>query len=503
MNRLHRLAIAMSSSINPTTSTSTPLAPRRIVVIGGSLSGLFAAVPLLRLGHRVTILERSPTPLLHDQGAGIVAGGETLSWFTRHDLFRRDVSVRSEARLYLDRAGDVIDREDWVQRMTSWDLVWNLGRANFDGQGAQGYVAEEDWGRVMALEEVRGQWDRARYEYGREVVGIDEVGDAVNVRWVSTREGEDGREGKEEADFVVVADGPSSHLRGTLLGSDVAAKRTYAGYVAFRGTVREAALSATAEEVFVEKFTFFHAPNGVQILAYTIPGPEGTLEKGQRLVNWVWYWNQREESDEYGDLMTDSDGARHRFTLPTGGKSKYPLTVFRYQDLALPVIPHSSYRDSALSWPLVLTISVQSQVWDRQIQRAAEILPPQFAEIVSKTDKPFVQAITDVKPPSRDTKVGRLLNGQAALVGDALAGFRPHTAASTSQAAFDALLLERVFAGELSWDEYEAQVLSFAQAWQTRGVMLGNRSQFGSHPLSEGAAKQPVARSELHMRRPQ
>lgn len=149
----------------------------------------------------------------------------------------------------------------------------------------------------------------------------------------------------------------------------------------------------------------------------------------------------------------------------------------------------------------VLTSLVQPHVWDRQKQRSTEILPPQFAEIVSKTDKPFVQAITDVEPPPKETKVGRLLNGKAALVGDALAGFRPHTAASTSQAAFDALLLERVFAGELSWNAYEAQVLGFAQTWQTRGVMLGNRSQFGRHPLSQGAATQPVNRSELHMRR--
>lgn len=304
------------------TASTTPLASRRIVVIGGSLAGLFAAVPLLRLGHRVTILERSPTPLLHDQGAGIVAGGETLAWFTRHDLFRRDVSVRSAARLYLDKGGEVIDREDWVQRMTSWDLVWNLGRSNFDGMGARGYVGSDQWERVEGIEEVKEQWARARYEYGREVVGVDEVGDGVRVRWKSTREDEDGKEGQEEADFLIVADGPSSHLRGMLLGSESAAKRTYAGYVAFRGTVREAALSEAAEGVFVEKFTFFHAPDGVQILAYTIPGPEGTLEKGQRLVNWVWYWNTPDESEEYGEFMTDSDGATHRFTLPTGGKSK-------------------------------------------------------------------------------------------------------------------------------------------------------------------------------------
>ena len=144
--------------------------------------------------------------------------------------------------------------------------------------------------------------------------------------------------------------------------------------------------------------------------------------------------------------MTDKDGGRHQFTLPTGGK-------------------------------------MQEKVWERQMAYARETLPEQFAEIVTKTTMPFVQAITDVAPPPRGTKVSRLLSGKAALVGDALAGFRPHTAASTSQAAFDALLLEGVFNGQISWDEYDEEVLSFAENWQKRGVMLGQRSQFGEHPL--------------------
>ena len=60
-----------------------------IAVIGGSLGGLFAAIPLLRMPqkHNVTILERSGTPLLHDQGAGIVAGENVQRWVEKFDLF--------------------------------------------------------------------------------------------------------------------------------------------------------------------------------------------------------------------------------------------------------------------------------------------------------------------------------------------------------------------------------------------------------------------------------
>ena len=148
---------------------------------------------------------------------------------------------------------------------------------------------------------------------------------------------------------------------------------------------------------------------------------------------------------------------------------------------------------------------MQPYVWDRQKSRAKEVLPPQFAEIVGKTRMPFVQAITDVQPPDKGTKVGRLLNGKAVLVGDALAGFRPHTAASTSQAAFHALMLERVFKGEIDWAPFEKDVLDFAWSWQRRGVMLGNRSQFGHHPFADDRSQKsaPVQRSDLWMQKKQ
>jgi 2-polyprenyl-6-methoxyphenol hydroxylase-like FAD-dependent oxidoreductase len=460
-NHLYQVQLDTGESLPLSLLISSP----RTAQIGGSLAALFTSITLLRLkpGHHVTILERSPTPLLHDQGAGIVAGGETQAFFSRHDVSKRGIGVVSKARFYLDREGVVIDEEGYEQRMTSWDLLYFLARANFDGVRS-GYLGEGEWGRMAGREEVKEGWRRGKYEFGREVTGIKEEGGKVKIEWKNTKQG-GSTEGEPEigernADFVVCADGPSSHMRALLLDSP--SPRTYAGYVAFRGTAPETSLTPDTAKVFVERFTFYHA-DGVQILAYTIPGRNGALQPGERLVNWVWYWNCEEEGPEYKEIMTDSEGNFHRFTLPTGGK-------------------------------------MQTQVWDRQKQRARDILPPQFAEIVEKTGKPFVQAITDLEPPEHGTKIGRLLNGKTALVGDALAGFRPHTAASTSQAAFDALLLEKVFKGEIGWEEYERRVLEFAWGWQRRGVMLGERSQFGRHPLASGGNAGEVNRRELHLR---
>lgn len=83
------------------------------IVVGGSLGGLLTGIALKRLGHEVTILERSPTPLLQDQGAGIVAGGDTLEFLKEFDKATKEVAVVSPVRHYLNQRGEEIDRKEW------------------------------------------------------------------------------------------------------------------------------------------------------------------------------------------------------------------------------------------------------------------------------------------------------------------------------------------------------------------------------------------------------
>lgn len=139
--------------------------------------------------------------------------------------------------------------------------------------------------------------------------------------------------------------------------------------------------------------------------------------------------------------MTDKDGKRHPITLPVG--------------------------------------KMQPQVWDKQKEYASQVLPPQFAEAIGKTQQPFIQAITDVISPGN-----RYLDGKVQLVGDALAGFRPHTAASTSQAAFDAAMLGEWMTDSIDRNEYDRRLMDYAKELQHHGVVLGERSQFGRHPLA-------------------
>jgi 2-polyprenyl-6-methoxyphenol hydroxylase-like FAD-dependent oxidoreductase len=397
--------------------------------VGGSLGGLCAGLSLKRLGHTVTILERNPTALLHNQGAGIVAGGDTLAFFKRYDRCGRQLAVSSQRRQYLNKEGDIVHKEDMVQNMTSWDLVYYMLRANFDG-------IESAYCKVPEPLEGDGQ---VKHMHGHKVTHVKDLGDAVEV-FYTTNEGQDG---SMVADFVVGADGPSSTIR-SMLQPDV--QRTYAGYVALRGTVPEEEATPKTREAFSERFTFFHT-RGIQILAYLIPGKDGTLEPGKRLINFVYYTNfpsksLDDPSPDLAELMTDVEGVRHRITMPPG--------------------------------------KTDPKAWEKQRVIAKDKLPPQFAEIVRSTKKPFVQAITDVITPQNEFFGGKLV-----LIGDALAGFRPHTVASTSQAAFDAMILADMVEGKVPRKEWKRQTIAYARTIQKRGVDMGERSQHDDLPLEE------------------
>ncbi|MCJ1448608.1 MAG: hypothetical protein MMC23_009125 [Stictis urceolatum] len=406
------------------TKTNKTQRPWHIVIVGGSLGGLCSGVALKQRGFNTTILERNPTNLLHNQGAGIVAGGDTNAFFEEYDRTGRQFAVPSERRLYLDQAGKVIHEEANKQYMTSWDLAYYMLRANYDGTKSEYCTAPVPQAGDGIID----------YRYGSTVTSFNEEGDGIRIYY------DRADEGKESilCDLLIGADGPSSTVR-KILYPDI--QRRYAGYCVVRGTVPEGEASPEAQKAFVNRFTFFHA-EGIQYLAYTIPGVDGTMEPGSRLINFVWYTNFPEGSDELDLVMTDREGKRRRITIPPG--------------------------------------QMRPEAWNMVKERAKGRLPPQMSEMVSKTKQPFVQAVTDVITPYNS-----FANRKVFLVGDALAGFRPHTVASTSQAAFDVMTLVDYLEGKTDHAEFVRRTMEYARLVQDRGVKMGDRSQFEQLPLQE------------------
>jgi 2-polyprenyl-6-methoxyphenol hydroxylase-like FAD-dependent oxidoreductase len=209
-----------------------------------------SGVVLKRLGINVRIFERSPSSSLSHQGAGIVFGPEAQEFFSEHIAVNRQLTVSSKLRQTLDRRGEVKDDGTFQrreQKMVSWDLLYFVLRANFDGLAS----------RYCDVPETRKGDGKGEYEYGCTVTALQEVEEGIKIEFHS----KDG-ESSEIADLVIAADGPSSTIR-KLLAPDVV--RKYVGYVAWRGTIPESEASELIKETFAENFTFYHGP-GIQIL---------------------------------------------------------------------------------------------------------------------------------------------------------------------------------------------------------------------------------------------
>src|SRR5712671_4553765 len=202
------------------------------------------------------------------------------------------------------------------------------------------------WGALF--NSLRRGFPDDNYHTGFELVNFNSGEREVTARF------ENGRE--ETGDLLVGGDGAWSAVRQQLLPK-IAPE--YAGYVAWRGVAAENTLPAALLETFLDKFTFFQMPRS-HILCYAIPGADGSATKGKRRLNWVWYWNYQEAA-ELAALLTDRTGPKRRTSVPPG--------------------------------------MVCAEHWQKQMEIARAVLPPQFRGLLEATREPFAQPILDLAVP--------------------------------------------------------------------------------------------------------
>jgi len=93
--------------------------------------------------------------------------------------------------------------------------------------------------------------------------------------------------------------------------------------------------------------------------------------------------------------------------------------------------------------------------WVKYLSLTIKVMCAAFREVVTKTNDPFITAVSDVSCPSAIA-----LDGKAIVVGEALNLMRPHIALSATQSAVQALGMEGVLKGEITTEEWEKRVVS-------------------------------------------
>ena len=249
----------------------------RIAVAGGSLGGLFAAAMLHRLGHDVTVHEKSVHGL-RARGAGLVAQDEIFTALDAAGVPPAAVpGVTSAERITLDRRGAIRSRERAEQTQLSWDRL-------YDG--------------------LRGVIPDARYLLDSAVTGVRTGVDGVEF----TAGGE-----QRQADLLVGADGAHSSVR-SFVAPDGGGP-AYVGYAIWRGLIPEDLVPPAAGATLFRRMTFYTGP-GEHALGYLVPGPAGETRPGSRRYNWVWYRSM--SHDELRGLMSSAGRSAGSTSLAPG-----------------------------------------------------------------------------------------------------------------------------------------------------------------------------------------
>ena len=171
---------------------------------------------------------------------------------------------------------------------------------------------------------------------------------------------------------------------------------------------------------------------------YPIPAVDGSLVRGDRQLNYVWYRNVA-EGPVLDEMVTDLRGFTASVSVHPG--------------------------------------QVQQRYVDRMRADAAELLPPAAAELIERTAEPYIQVVLDIA-------VRNMAFGRVALIGDAAFAARPHAAAGTAKAASDAWALADALASEpdvpRALAAWEPARLALGNDLLSRVAAMGARSQFTS-----------------------
>ncbi len=362
-----------------------------VAIVGGSIAGCTAAVELSRLGCAVTLFERSGEEL-KDRGAGIGVPAWVIETFIERGLVDADLAwFPAPAFLRICRTPD----EPRYGRL-AWSQPAKLAALN--------------WGSLYR--NLRARVPEGTYRTRHQVVAMASQPDSRVALTFASGD-------TQTFDLVVCADGYTSLARQYLF-PQIALH--YAGYVLWRGSIPESALSESPPlEVGIRCVGY---PDGHGIF-YFVPGADDSVAPGQRLVNWGVY--VAVPTAELTAFMTDTAGQIHQGSLPPG---MMPLAT-----------------EHALK------------------ERLRQQLPDYYSGILERSQDTFAYAIYDCEVPA-------YRRGRICLAGDAGAFARPHSGAGALKGMSDAIALGEALAPTLNGTCTLDDALT---AWDTERTAANNQ----------------------------
>jgi 2-polyprenyl-6-methoxyphenol hydroxylase-like FAD-dependent oxidoreductase len=251
-----------------------PHKKRRAIIIGGSMSGLFSAAFLRRIGWDVDVYERSPVELV-GRGAGITTHPELLEALQRSGAGAHNLGIEVQKRFAIDRQGRITAERPLRQILTSWDRLQRLLRATIEP---------------------------SHYHLGWAFERLEQDGSGVRVHF------NDGR--IEHADILIGGDGVRSSVRAQV-APDL--QPIYAGYYIWRGAPNESDLAPqTLKDIF--PYFVFYLPPQQQVITYPIAGFNDDLRPGHRRCNFIWY--RAADAARLREMNVDANGVQHAFSVP-------------------------------------------------------------------------------------------------------------------------------------------------------------------------------------------
>ena len=288
------------------------------------------------------------------------------------------------------------------------------------------------WGRLY--EALKRIFPAERYHSGMTLERVEQTADQVTAVFA------DGQ--RIDGDLLIGADGLRSTIRAQFLPD---LKPHYAGYLAWRCLTDEGELPVSVFGALFQRYTVC-VPPGQQGIGYPVPGPDHSLEPGKRQYNVVWYHPVR-EAEDLPRFMTDDAGRYYPNGIPPG--------------------------------------LVSARIKQEMVDKAQDLLAPQFARALRHGRLHFFQPILDIEPP-------RLAFGRVAIVGDAAFVARPHVAMGVPKGAGDVLALADAIeqtGGDVrpALAQFEERRLRYGRTLVARGRYLGSYMEAQLKPEAERA----------------